>query len=253
MKRLFFTLVSILITSICFAQDIIVQKDGSTIQAKILKVTQSSVEYKKFDNQNGPTYTISTKDLQCINYENGTKDTFVSPDYNPNIVTNETATQFSNDNELLDIYKNRNKKIKTPEMLYKKGKRMKVAGYVVGGTLIAAGIVSVIIGVSEDKYEYEYLYAGDNLIHHKKYANDGRDKYFYIGSGAMAVGAAVGVPLIIKGSSLQKKSREQISSVSAISHDINFNNGSSLNLGIDVLSNNFAYIKTPGIGVRYNF
>ena len=99
-----------LITSVCCAQDIIVKKDGGTIQAKVIEVGKYELKYKKFDNQDGPTYTISTQELQSINYENGTKDSFVSPNYNPNIVTNETATQYSNDNELLALYKSRTKK-----------------------------------------------------------------------------------------------------------------------------------------------
>lgn len=268
MKRFLFSLVAILITSTCFAQDVIVKKDGTTIQTKVIKVGKSEVEYKRFDNQSGPTYTISTTELQCINYENGTKDTFVSPNYDPTIATNETATQYSNDKELIAIYNNLNKKEKapkevkektpkvkkivTPEMRYKRGKRMKVAGYVVGGTFLAAGVASIIIGVSQDKYRYENLYANNNNIRDYKYAND-RSSYFIVGGMAIAGGAAIGLPLIMKGSSLQKKYGQQIQTMSAISQDINFKNGSSLNLGIDVLSDNHSNITAPGIGVRFNF
>lgn len=241
-----------MLTSLSFAQDIIVKKDGTTIQAKVIKVTKFDVEYKKFDNQNGPTYTISTKDLQCINYENGTKDTFVSPNYNPNIATNETATQYSNDKELYDIYKNLHKKVVTPEMMYKKGKRMKIAGYTIGGTLIAAGIATVIAGLVQDKY-IEHLYVYENKISHYKNYDETRDNICYIGYGAIVAGAAVGVPLFLRGNSLQNKSRANVQAVSTISQNINLNNGSNLNLGIDLLSSNLSYVKTPGIGVRYNF
>ena len=259
MKRFLFSLVALAITSVCLAQDIIVKKDGSTIQAKVLNVTQYVVEYKIFRHQNGPTYTFSITDLRCINYENGTTKMFHSPDGNSNTVTNETATQYSNDNNLLAIYSNLNKKqekpkkIVTPEMLHKKGKRMKTFGYAVGGTLLVGGIVAIIVGASQDKYDYEKLYASDNYIHHYKYYNLDRNPYFYVGYGAMAGGVAVGAPLILRGRSLQKKSREQVHAVSAISQDIHFGNGSSLNLGIDLLSSNFSFVKAPGIGVRYNF
>lgn len=60
------------------AQDVIVKSDGSTILSKVLKVTQSEVEYKKYSNVEGPTYSISVKDILAINYENGEKDTFTS-------------------------------------------------------------------------------------------------------------------------------------------------------------------------------
>ena len=258
-----------LITSVCFAQDIIVKKDGGTIQAKVIEVGKYELKYKKFDNQDGPTYTISTQELQSINYENGTKDSFVSPNYNPNIVTNETATQYSNDNELLALYKSRTKKIVTPQMLYKKGKRLKIAGYTVGGTLVAAGIVSMIVGVSQKKYndEYECLhvyngneshfshYDNNNNIRHyqRKYYNDTKTTCMSVGLGTVAGGVIIGVPLILKGTSLQKKNCEQVYSVSAISQEINFDNGSSLNFGIDMISGNHSYTQTPGIGLRYNF
>lgn len=259
MKRFLFSLLVLAITSVCLAQDIIVKKDGSTIQAKVLNVTQYVVEYKSFGNPNGPTYTISIMDLRCINYENGTTKMFHSPDGNSNTVTKETATQYSDDNTLLAIYSNLNKKqakpkkIVTPERLHKKGKRMKISGYAVGGTLLVGGIVSIIVGASQDKYWCEDLYVYHNSITHYKKYDSIRDHYFYIGYGAMAGGVAVGVPLILRGRSLQKKSREQIHVVSAISQDIHFGNGSSLNLGIDLLSSNFSFVKAPGIGVRYNF
>lgn len=41
------------------AQDVIVKKDGSTIVSKVLEVNTDNIKYKKFSNQNGPTYTIS--------------------------------------------------------------------------------------------------------------------------------------------------------------------------------------------------
>lgn len=254
MKRFLLFLAALVIAGVSYAQDVIVQKDGTTIQAKVLKVNQSEVEYKMFNNQNGPTYKISTTGLQSINYENGSKDSFVTPNYNPNIVTNETATQFSNDEKLLDIYKNRNKKILTPEMLYKKGKHKKVAGYIVGSTLFAVGIASIIVGSKVEEYEESLLvYGSINEIRHSKIYNSDRDVYFYGGYVAMAGAVAIGVPLIVKGSSLQKKSREQIHSVSAVSQNINFDNGASLNIGVDVMSNDLSYEKTPGIGLRFNF
>ena len=252
MKKTISILLFLCVSLITMAQDVIVKKDGSTILAKVLEVTSADVKYKKHTNVDGPTYTIKKKEIQRINYENGEKDKSVSSNYNPNIVTNETATQFSDDKKLLDMYKNRNKKFKTPEMLYKKGKRMKVAGYTVGGTLLVGGIVSIIIGASKEEYEEE-LWCSYNNIRHHKYYNDDRNTYFYVGFGTMAASMAVGVPLILKGSSLQKKYGEQVHSVSTISQDINFGNGTNLNLGIDLLSSNQSYTKTPGIGVRYNF
>lgn len=79
MKRFILSLVAIVFTSVCFAQDIIVKKDGSTIMAKVLKVSQTEVEYKKFSNQDGPSYVISIADLLAINYKNGETEKFEAP------------------------------------------------------------------------------------------------------------------------------------------------------------------------------
>ena len=58
------------------AQDLIVKKDGSVIQAKVTKIGTSEVEYKKWSNQDGPQYSIAVADILAINYQNGEKETF---------------------------------------------------------------------------------------------------------------------------------------------------------------------------------
>lgn len=59
-----------------FSQDVIVKHDGSTILSKVTEIGVSEAKYKKFSNQNGPTYTILKSDILSINYENGEKETF---------------------------------------------------------------------------------------------------------------------------------------------------------------------------------
>ena len=61
---------------VCMAQDVITKKDGTDISAKVLEISDSAIKYKKFDNQEGPTYVISTSDILLIRYENGEKDIF---------------------------------------------------------------------------------------------------------------------------------------------------------------------------------
>lgn len=76
MKRFILSLVAIIITSVCFAQDIIVQKDGSIIQAKVLEVGTTEVKYKKWSNQDGPSYAIAKSNILAITYQNGEKESF---------------------------------------------------------------------------------------------------------------------------------------------------------------------------------
>lgn len=59
-----------------FSQDIIILKNGDDIQAVVQEVGIDDVKYKRFDNQNGPNYTLRKSDIFMIRYENGTKDVF---------------------------------------------------------------------------------------------------------------------------------------------------------------------------------
>lgn len=54
----------------------IVKKDGSIIQAKVSEIGTSEVKYKKWSNQNGPSYAIAKSDILAITYQNGEKETF---------------------------------------------------------------------------------------------------------------------------------------------------------------------------------
>jgi hypothetical protein len=58
------------------AQDIIVKKDGSIIKGKVAEIGEENVKYHKFDNPDGPLYTVSTSNISSINYENGKVEKF---------------------------------------------------------------------------------------------------------------------------------------------------------------------------------
>lgn len=58
------------------AQDIITKNDGSEIKAKILEVNTSDLKYKRWDNLDGPTFTIEKRDVLLVKYSNGTNDVF---------------------------------------------------------------------------------------------------------------------------------------------------------------------------------
>jgi hypothetical protein len=60
--------------SFLFAQDMIVLKNGDEIKAKVLEITPTTIEYKKFDDPNGPTISIPKTEVRMVKYENGTKD-----------------------------------------------------------------------------------------------------------------------------------------------------------------------------------
>jgi len=59
-----------------FAQDVITLKSGEEIQALVQEIGDIDVKYKKFDNRNGPTYSLKKSDIFMIRYANGSKDVF---------------------------------------------------------------------------------------------------------------------------------------------------------------------------------
>lgn len=70
------------------AQDLIVKKDGSVIQAKVSEIGITEIKYKKWSNQDGPSYVVSKNEILAINYQNGEKETF--EDSSP--ISNATTT-----------------------------------------------------------------------------------------------------------------------------------------------------------------
>lgn len=59
-----------------YSQDSITKKNGDDIQAKVIEVGISEIKYKKFDNLEGPVFTIPKSDVLLVRYQNGSKDIF---------------------------------------------------------------------------------------------------------------------------------------------------------------------------------
>ena len=59
-----------------FAQDVIVKVNADEIEAKVVNVSDREITYYKWNNQDGPTYTISVSNVLFIKYANGEKDVF---------------------------------------------------------------------------------------------------------------------------------------------------------------------------------
>ena len=79
MHRLFLFLA---IFGICigsaFAQDVITLKNAEEIQAIVQEIGEVEIKYKKFENPNGPNYTLKRSEIFTIKYENGSRDVFVN-------------------------------------------------------------------------------------------------------------------------------------------------------------------------------
>lgn len=74
-KVLFFIFACVMVLSVD-AQDVITLKNGEEIQVKVTKVGDNEIEYKKWSNQNGPTYSKSVLEIFMIKYENGEKEVY---------------------------------------------------------------------------------------------------------------------------------------------------------------------------------
>lgn len=120
---------SLLLLALCpafaFGQDLIVKKDGDVIQAKVLKVGTAEVEYKKWNNQDGPLYSIEIGNILSINYENGEKEKFANVSSTTaqtasaqpaSAVPTEIAVKPAADNaKLLELYNNQTVMPKKPK------------------------------------------------------------------------------------------------------------------------------------------
>ncbi len=58
------------------AQDLITKKNGEDVKAKILEVNQKDIKYKRWDNLEGPTFTLAKSEILIVRYENGTNEVF---------------------------------------------------------------------------------------------------------------------------------------------------------------------------------
>lgn len=61
---------------ILHSQDIINMNSGEEIYSQVLKISDTEVEFKKFSNLEGPTYTKKISDIANIKYKNGTTEVF---------------------------------------------------------------------------------------------------------------------------------------------------------------------------------
>ncbi len=68
-----------LLSSIGFCQDVIIKKDSTKIDAKILEISQTEIKYKIFNYQDGPLYIVSKNDIAYVIYSNGLVERIAEP------------------------------------------------------------------------------------------------------------------------------------------------------------------------------
>ena len=89
MKKYFLLGIVVLMNTLCImAQDIIFRSSTDSIQAQVLTVGISEITYRKWNNLEGPIYSIFIDDIAAIRYANGTYDFFTTRSPQQTIVKN---------------------------------------------------------------------------------------------------------------------------------------------------------------------
>ena len=83
MKKVFTLMVALLTVFNLFAADVIVTRDARRIEAKILEVSSSEVKYKEANNVDGPTFVLTSAEINTIIYSNGTVKVYDQPAQQP--------------------------------------------------------------------------------------------------------------------------------------------------------------------------
>lgn len=94
-KMLLLTTISTLTIGTISAQDKLYKKRGGVLDVKVTEINRDLIMYKKSDNIDGPTYKIDKRDVDRVEYENGTEENF-SPVTREENVTKRKAVKYGN-------------------------------------------------------------------------------------------------------------------------------------------------------------
>lgn len=74
-----------LLSSVVNSQDIIYNVNKTEIKSKVIEITQETIKYKEWGNQDGPIYNIPKDEVYMVQYQNGKKDYFDNDPHTQNI------------------------------------------------------------------------------------------------------------------------------------------------------------------------
>jgi len=84
MKKLFFVVIALLLTTSLFSQDTIYKKNNQIINCKIIEIGLIEIKYVIPEKYKDVVMVIAKDDISKIKYENGEEQTFVNEMYNKN-------------------------------------------------------------------------------------------------------------------------------------------------------------------------
>lgn len=133
MKKLFLSLIVLLIGFTAYSQDIIVTNDGNKIEAKVTEVEVEVIKYKKFGDNDGPTYTMKKTEISTILYENGSVDVFKKEQQRQNNMYGDPNYGYNN---IYDPYSIPGKGLRNTGIVFMS----------VGGVLLIGGVIWGFVG-----------------------------------------------------------------------------------------------------------
>jgi len=195
LRKLSATLFLLFLAGMAMAQDVIVMKDQSTVMSKVLEITSTEIKYKKWNNQDGPTYSVLRSDVVSINYENGEVEKFSETiDNQQNTYSQQVQNRNGGYMEALASFpaamKLNGRRLTHEEVhnlvdeqtyqLYLKGKRQVNSGEVVG----VVGLVPLCLGVGL-------------LLRTPGVEPESRSDYLKFSLASFAIGTAAVIPGIV--------------------------------------------------------
>lgn len=224
MKKFITFFVLMLSVTFASAQDVIVKKDGSTIMSKVTEIGNTEIKYKKFSNQNGPTYSLSISEIMAINYENGEKETFDEIlQSSPQI----QQPQYDYSDKVAEGIRNSN--ILQRERLLASAKNWRVAGSVVSCTGVIGGLLLAIPALKEDD----------------------QTGYWIVYGSCAGTGLIAGL-ICQTVSGNKKKAAEAIQTAHIMQQDFNVGNA-RLTVGLDIMNDRYSRERGFGLGLSYTF
>ena len=99
MKKIYFCLPAILTSVLQLsAQDIITKCNGEEIEAKVAEIGDTQIKYRKYENAQGPLYTLPASEVFLIRFEDGTREVVTpldAPAVSPATAAETTETESS--------------------------------------------------------------------------------------------------------------------------------------------------------------
>lgn len=75
-KTILLCILFLMVSQLTRAQDIIILNNGDLIKSEVLEIDLSKIRYKRFDQKNGPIYSLQKARVFAIHYADGTKDIY---------------------------------------------------------------------------------------------------------------------------------------------------------------------------------